>query len=82
MGKIELYEGKGLLYPEFCTFADESGTIGSLGDGSHRYIDCNYLILNGKNLKESISKCRLDVLCMPNLAEVLSENDIPPTYQQ
>lgn len=80
--KIEFYNQNGLVYLYFCAFTDEKGSIGSLGDGCHRYIDCNYLILNGKDLSNDIKTCRLDVLCVPNLASVLSENDIPPTYKQ
>jgi hypothetical protein len=78
--KIGFYDKNGLVYPDFCAISDETGLIGVLGDGSHRYIDCNYLILNGKDLSNDINKCRLDVLCVPNLDSVLSENDIPPTY--
>ncbi len=74
-GKIDLYNSKGLIYPEFCAFADESGAKGILGDGSHRYIDCNYLIMEGRDLKKDIEKCRLDVICLPNIKEVLTPID-------
>jgi len=74
-GKIDLYDKQGLIYPEFCAFADESGENGILGDGSHRYIDCNYLILNGKDMTKDIEKCRLDVICLPNIKEVLMPID-------
>ncbi len=80
--KIEFYNDNGLVYPYFCAFADKTGSIGSLGDGCHRYIDCNYLMLKKKDLSKDIEKCRLDVLRVPNLSLVLSENDIPPTYKQ
>lgn len=78
--KIEFYKNNGLVYPLFCAFADKTGAIGSLGDGSHRYIDCNYLILKGKDLKNDINNCRLDVLCVPDLTTILSSLDIPPDY--
>lgn len=80
--KIDFYDSHGLVYPLFCAFADKTGTIGSLGDGSHRYIDCNYLILKGKDLKNDINKCRLDVLCVPDLTTFLSPLDIPPGYSK
>lgn len=79
-GKIDLYNEEGLIYPEFCAFADKTGLVGSMGDGCHRFIDCNYLILNGKDLSADIKKVRLDVLCVPDLTAILSPNDIPPTY--
>lgn len=75
VGKIKLYDEKGLIYPNFCAVADETGSEGILADGSHRFIDCNYLIIKGKNLKEDIKKCRLDVLCIKNLNEVLTPID-------
>lgn len=78
--KIEFYDQNGLVYLLFCAFADETGTIGSLGDGSHRYIDCNYLIMKGKDLSGDIKKCRLDVLCVPDLTQILSPLDVPPSY--
>ena len=80
--KIEFYDKNGLIYPLFCAFADEAGTMGSLGDGSHRYIDCNYLILNGKDLSGDITDIRLDVLCVPDLTAFLSSSDIPPGYSK
>lgn len=75
--KVEFYRKNGLVYPEFCAFADEAGERGILADGSHRYIDCNYLILQGEDFNGDIEKCRLDVLCLPNLSEVLSPIDYP-----
>lgn len=80
VGKIDLYKTQGLINPYFCAFADPFGKVGSLGDGCHRYIDCNYLIQAGKDMIKDIKKCRLDVLCLPNLSLVLSHADIPPTY--
>lgn len=81
-GKIDLYDREGLIYPEFCAFADENGLIGSMGDGCHRYIDCNYLILNGKDLSADIDKIRLDILCVLDLSAILSPADIPPIYSK
>ncbi len=78
--KIEFYKQNGLIYPLFPAFADKNGTIGSLGDGSHRYIDCNYLILNGLDMSSDIEKIRLDVLCVPDITAILSPLDIPPEY--
>ncbi len=80
--KIKFYDENGIVYPLFCAFADETGTIGLLGDGSHRYIDCNYLILKGKDLSNDIKNCRLDVLCVPDLTTFLSPSDIPPGYSK
>ena len=80
--KIEFYDKNGMVYPLFCAFADESGEIGVLGDGSHRYIDCNYLIFKGKDLSNDIKNCRLDVLCVPDLAAILSSLDVPPGYSR
>lgn len=73
--KVQLYDQKGLIYPDFSAFADESGLKGILADGSHRYIDINYLIINGKKFDQEIEKCRLDVICLENLHEVLSTID-------
>lgn len=80
--KIEFYDKNGLVYPLFCALADQSGMVGVLGDGSHRYIDCNYLILRGKDLNNDIKNCRLDILCVPDLTEILSELDLPPNYSK
>ncbi len=77
-GKIDLYDREGLIYPEFCAFTDKTGSVGSMGDGCHRFIDCNYLILNGKDLSADIKKVRLDVLCVPDLTAILSPSDVPP----
>ena len=81
-GKIDLYDQQGLIYPEFCAFADETGAVGSLGDGCHRFIDCNYLILNGKDMSADIKNVRLDVLCVPDLTAILSASDVPPGYSK
>jgi len=75
--KIALYDIEGLIYPLFCAISDESGRFGILADGSHRFIDCNYLIMNGKEFKNDICSVRLDVLCVPNLKEVITV-DMPP----
>lgn len=78
--KIEFYKNYGLPigYREFCAFADDSGNIGVLGDGSHRFIDCNYLILQGTDLGSEIALCRLDVICIKDLSKILSIQDMPP----
>lgn len=78
--KIEFYKNNGLPvgYREFCGFADESGETGVLADGNHRYIDCNYLILQGADIRNDIEECRLDVLCVKELSSVLSFQDLPP----
>lgn len=80
VNKIQLYEEKGLIYTEFCAFADELGERGILADGSHRFIDCNYLIINGKELTKEIEKCRLDIICLKNLHEVLTPVDFSVIY--
>jgi hypothetical protein len=76
VGKIDLYKEKGLIYPDFCAFSDTSGKNGILGDGCHRYIDCNYLMMNGMDFSKDIQKCRLDVICVDNLNEVLTPVDL------
>lgn len=74
-GKIDLYAKNGLLYPDFCAFADKSGLKGVLADGSHRFIDINYLIITGKDFEKEIIKCRLDVIYLSNLKDVLAPID-------
>lgn len=81
-GRIHFYNKNGLTYPDFCAFADYSGSKGILGDGSHRYIDCNYLIINGKDFTEDIKKCRLDIICLKNFHDVLSSTDSRVIDQQ
>lgn len=76
VGKIDLHATKGFICSKFCAFADGYGTKGILGDGSHRYIDCNYLMMKGIDLKEEIKKCRLDVMCLINIQEVLTPVDL------
>lgn len=78
--KIEFYGKNGLPkgYRKFCAFANLDGSVGVLGDGSHRYINCNYLISQGVNLNKDIKKCKLDLLCLPNPQEVISSVDCPP----
>ena len=78
--KISMYRLKGLFPNRFCAFSDMSGMIGVLGDGNHRYIDFNYLILEDPRRREDIRKSRLDILHLNNLHEVLSQTDLPPNY--
>lgn len=75
--KIELIKNSGMQDYEFCAFANTTGDKGILADGSHRFIDCNYLMLKeGLILDNEISKTILDVLCVENLREVLTPVDI------
>lgn len=79
--KIVLYRERGLIYPEFCAFADSRSGTGVMGDGCHRFIDCNYLILVEKlDLSGDIAKCRLDILLADNLLEIISPIDYPPEF--
>lgn len=73
--KIQRYKEHGLLYPLFCAISDLSGNHGILADGSHRFIDCSYIISKNRLFNQEIEKCRLDVLCVPKLDEVLSTID-------
>ncbi len=75
--KIDFYRKNGLIYPEFCAFPDFETSSGVLGDGCHRYINCNYLIMK-ENPSFDVSKCRLDVVVVENLSEVLTPTDFPP----
>lgn len=74
--KIDMYRKIGLCPDKFCAFADSSGDNGVLGDGNHRYIDFNYLILEDEQYKKQLSHCRLDVICLENLNDVLSSSDM------
>lgn len=76
--KINFYRENGLTYYNFPAFADATGELGVLGDGNHRFIDCNYLIMEGKDFQEDIKKVRLDILCVNDLRLILSPNDFPP----
>lgn len=75
VGKIELYRKNGLMYTEFCAFADKDGSLGVLGDGCHRFIDLNYLILKGEVEQDEVKKSKLHLVCVDNLDEVLSPLD-------
>src|SRR3989344_3189849 len=76
VGKIDLYKDNGLIYPDFCAIADESGIKGLLADGSHSSIDFNYLINQDPKFKEEIKKSRLDVICVNNPNQVLNPIDL------
>lgn len=82
--KIGFYRNHGLPtaeYREFCGFMDIKGNTGILGDGNHRFIDCNYLTLvEKKDLSQHINNIRLDIIYLDNLQEVLSDQDLPPDY--
>lgn len=75
VGKIDLYRKNGLMYTYFCAFADKDGHLGVVGDGCHRYIDLNYLIMKGDIDGDEIKKSRLDLIYLDNLEEVLGTSD-------
>ena len=70
--------------PKFCAFvynsqdkADSIGFSGILGDGSHRFLMCNYLERKGKkDFSEDIKKCTLDIVYLENLCGVIKGDGI------
>ncbi|HKC04653.1 MAG TPA: hypothetical protein VKC54_02170 [Patescibacteria group bacterium] len=76
-GKLKYYEENGLEYPFFCVFATEDGSKGIIGDGNHRFVNCKYLVDQGKDLGSDISRCTLEVLCLKNLPEVIQDAVFP-----
>lgn len=76
-GKLNIYDEHGLEYPFFCVFATADGSKGIVGDGNHRFINCRYLIDQGKDIKEDINRCTLDVLCLENLSEIIQDTVFP-----
>ena len=75
--RYKRYESHGLEYPNFCVFANSDGTKGIVGDGNHRFIDCRYLMDQGKDLSRDIDRCTLDVICLTNLSEVIQDSVYP-----
>lgn len=71
-GKIEYYLKNGLPEPLFCAFANTDGSFILLGDGNHRFLDCNYLIYEKNiNLNNDIDKASVDIIYLSNFADVL-----------
>ncbi len=67
----------GLEYPFFCAFADATGGKGVLADGNHRFLICDYLKGQGQDFSKDIEQCTLDILCLPNLFEVIQVTVFP-----
>lgn len=76
-GKLEYYENNGLEYPFFCVFATGDGLRGVVGDGNHRFLNCEFLEGQGKDFSQDIARCTLDVLYLPNLSEVIQDRVFP-----
>ena len=76
-GKLGHYEEKGLEFPHFCVFANENGLKGIVGDGNHRFLNCKFLESQGKDFKQDIARCTLDILCLNNLSEVIQDTVFP-----
>lgn len=73
--KLEFLKKHGLTDYNFCAFQDSNMSTGVLVDGSHRFINLNYL----KNtesipIKKDIDKIVLDILTVSNLKKVLPED--------
>lgn len=77
-GKMQFYQNNGLTYFDFCVFANTSDK-GVLGDGNHRFLICDYLKSKGKDFSKDIERCRLEILYLENLEEVI-ESKIMPNY--
>ena len=76
-GKLDYYNKHGLEYPFFCVFATKDGSKGIIGDGNHRFVNCKYLQDHGKDLSMDIARCRLEVICLDNLSEIIQDAVFP-----
>ena len=81
-GKIEYYKNVGLLEPNFCAFGNTEGTFILLGDGNHRFIDCNHLIFEGASFEKYIINTTLDILYLSDFEEVIVPGNIWPTQSE
>lgn len=75
-GKIQRMATQGLPDPQFCAFADSVERITILGDGNHRFLNCNFLISLGRNFDSDINNTELDVIRLDNFNEVIEPQKI------
>lgn len=77
-GKIARMTDRGLEDPNFCAFAGTSSELVILGDGNHRFLNCNFLMWLGKDFDSDIQNTKLDVIHLDNFEEVIKPQTIWP----
>lgn len=81
-GKLEYYRKNGLTDTSFCAFSNHDGSFVLLGDGSHRFLDCAYLIdVEKPSFAPETEKTSVDIIYLNNFDQVIEPIKVWPTWK-